>query len=315
MPPFEDDQNAGAPAGGESGGAERVNLDDLTIDLDGDDSPARDDGDGDDGEGEERAARAEKKKPDAKADPDRSRRAALRQERQARKQAEARAAKMEETFQQLLAKMSGEQGGAQRGRQQEIEDLEELAETQPIDAFKKLARKVKEYESGLEQQERQAREQREETQRREAAIASVTRALEDDEADFAEETPDYPQASEFYVTGRVAELEAMGVPRAQAAQAVRMEILQLTARNASMGASPAEAIYRAAQARGYKTPGASPRDKVKQMRDGQAAARSIGAGGRGGGAGTGVTLAELSNLKGEAFDRAYAKLQRQMMSR
>jgi hypothetical protein len=297
--------------GGDDGAGAAPSLDDVRVDFDPeDDGGAAEAESGDDGD--EPFERAPKDRKPQGGD---TRRVALRQERDRRRAAEAKAAQLEATFQQLVARMSGGGQLAPQGRVGRDEpDLEEIVETQPIDALKRLVRTVKDYERSAAETEALEARQRELQQRDQNVRAVVTRALEDDEADFAEETPDYPQAAEFFVGSRLEELMATGLSRPEAAQAVHFEILQTTARLARAGGSPAEAIYKLAQKRGYRAAGTSAKQQFDAMRAGQAAAKSAGAGGRSGARG-GVTLSDLANLRGEAFDRAYAKLQRQMTGR
>lgn len=99
-------------------------------------------------------------------------------------------------------------------------------------------------EEKLEQITRSLRE-------REETAARVRKAAEL-EAEFAAETPDYPQATQFLHQARVSELAAMGFSQEQIGAQLRQDALGVFNAAQQIGMNPAELLYIRAQRAGYR---------------------------------------------------------------
>jgi hypothetical protein len=129
----------------------------------------------------------------------------------------------------------------------------------------------------------------------EAEHRNVDAALEQDEAIFAAQVPDYPEASDYFVRSRAQELLQF-YPPDQAKQIMTEEARAIANQAWQRGISAGQVIYQLAQARGYSpglvaqpanTPpprpngGVQPQAAVRAIQQGQAASRSLSGGGGG----------------------------------
>ena len=95
------------------------------------------------------------------------------------------------------------------------------------------------------------------TRQRDTAYREIDMALEQDEQMFASYTPDYEQASDYYVQSRARELLALHSPE-QAQNILLAETRQLAQEAWRRGMPAAQMVYQLAQARGYAGPQAQP---------------------------------------------------------
>lgn len=95
-----------------------------------------------------------------------------------------------------------------------------------------------------------------------AETAQRVRRAAELEAEFASETPDYPQATAFLHKARVSELASMGYAPDQIDAQLRQDALGLFSAAQQIGMNPAELLYIRAQRAGYTPP---PKEKPPEM--------------------------------------------------
>ncbi len=72
---------------------------------------------------------------------------------------------------------------------------------------------------------------------------------------FKAETPDYDEALQHVMTGRLADLKALGMPEAEAAQVINAEAQFIASQALARGRNPGEAVYELAKNRGFQGQG------------------------------------------------------------
>lgn len=154
----------------------------------------------------------------------------------------------------------------------------------------------------------QAQQAQHQTAEQERATQEVVTAVQEAEAEVADEHPDYYEAVAFLRGVRVKEYTALGYSQAEAEQQTDADAFthaqQLIARNAN----PASAFYKLARERGFsKGP-----SKLETIARGQAAAKSLSAGG--GRGNDSLDAGGVAELKGAAFDAAFEKLRQKARS-
>jgi hypothetical protein len=221
--------------------------------------------------------------------------AALKQERD---KAKRERSQYEATINAVLAKV-GQPLKAEPEPEAEIDP-----EVDPVGALKQLLGAKK----GFEQERTQEQERAKQQQQRQRAEAVFWDGVERAEAEFSAEQPDYEQAQQYYLTGRLKEYMAFGVDEKTARNAVRMEFMQASSAAMNNGVNPAQALYAAAQARGYAPQQANGKatDRVAQINRAQGMSRSL-SNGQGGGRSGDMTAKDIGKLEGAAFDKAMDK--------
>ena len=204
----------------------------------------------------------------------------------------------EERFQAALARLTPKQE-AQLETKLDLDGID--PDQDPMAALKALAGVVKGYK---QEAERMTAQQQQEQQRSQAE-QNLIGAIDKDAKDFAEDTPDYYNAQSHYVNARFAMLESAGYDKNEATQAIKFELMQIGAKALSGRRSPAEAIYKAAQAigYGYKAPETKGKEKIDQLNAASKAGSKMAGGGSSGTSG-GLTMKQIVGLKGAAFDKA-----------
>lgn len=216
---------------------------------------------------------------------------ALREERDRRQKladqleaANQRMARMEEAFQRLVSREA---------------PREKAPPKDDPDAYN--AWQLEQINKRLEGTERATKEQQAQAQKREQAQAFLNRYAEAAE-EYAKVRPDLKDAYDHVYKARDEELRITGYSDpADRRKILEFEEEQLVVRAFRAGDNPAERIYQLAEARGYR-PG-SREDKVDTLEKGQRAAKSL-SNTRGRGE-TPVTLQQLAELEGAAFDKAW----------
>lgn len=229
--------------------------------------------------------------------------AALHEERNARKQ-----------LQQRLAQIEQEQKDRDAKLQARLDALTRRDEPQPPAFEADPAGYLRHQVDGLAQTmaERQKQEQAERQQREQATaqqqhIQRLAAHVNNSEAAFAQQNPDYNAAVEHLKNVRVRELtEGFGLDPMTASQKAQQELIEFALHNAAQGVNPAEAAYRIAAVRGYQKaapaqPGATPAEKLATQQKGQAAAKSLGGGGAPAGK---MTVESLLSMSDEEFAAA-----------
>lgn len=277
--------------------------------------------------------------------------AALREERAKRKDQERQRRALEDrdrqrqaNFETLLARMGSAQAAPQPSAKADpaapansVEELEYISldhiQADPVAALAAIAdgynmllheRKVMAH---MQRQQAAAAAQHEHIRREQGAqIAAFMEDMNDIEADFTLDVPDYPLACEYAVEARRRQLVAQfpAATEAQIADHLQREMLGAAWEAKAQGRDPAEATYRVALALGYdpeaarkamtaeKAPpepkkkssdsaaNAAGADPLRHIREGQKAAKSAGAGG-GQAPPADTDLDALLDLDGEAF--------------
>lgn len=144
--------------------------------------------------------------------------------------------------------------------------------------------------------------------REQQRFQTLSRAMDDAEADFAEDHPDYRDAVAHFKASRREDFEDMGYAGQELQVALANDFLSLVQRAVSGGRDPAEMVYKLAQKRGFATGEKATKDKLTAIAA-AAATRTPTTGARGDGA---LTPDAINRLKGAAYDAAWQKLAAQM---
>ena len=197
-------------------------------------------------------------------------------------------------------KAADEAKAAHAALQKRLDDMSAIAsgkdpnETEAPDPLKPLVEKVEAIDKRLQtaDEQRQA----------EAFEQQVRQFADMDEQRFRQRQPDFPNAVQHYIQSRINELQAFGIEGAQAEQILVGEAQQLLRESALNNRSPAESIYRMAQARGYSGSNVVPIPQPQNRQAGTPGGRSFGNGaGAAPGAVTAQQLAAMSEDDYNAF--------------
>jgi hypothetical protein len=276
-------QNGGAPA---DGGNEPV--------QDVIDTGTPDTGAADDGQGAPRQLTPE----DYEAR-DRQKTAALREER-ARARTYAR--ELEDMRRDIAALRQNGQGAQANRMTDALEDIPD-PEQDPMAALKALQKLAKNFTTT----ERQTTEMTEKQQAEARFISDLQGFVQESEADFRGEHPDYDDACKHLKTALKAEFEDQGYRDANLMTAVNRELVRLAHTARKNGADPAEVYWRTAVRRGY-TAKAGAR-QVEQIKRGQESDVKVP---RGGGRNNNFSRAALLDAKGDDFDKLWKVYEQQV---
>lgn len=176
---------------------------------------------------------------------------ALHAERQKRKTAETEAAKGREENAKLMGRFETLQQLAQRQQPAKQEPTAEVPDINidPVGHFQALyqqsQQKIADIDKWRQSQEANA------TARNN--VQELGRLAQQSEGEFIKTTPDYPDAFQYITKQRDQELQDMGyTDPGQRQQIMQTDALQIAAQALSGKKSPAEVVYKIAQARGYK---------------------------------------------------------------
>jgi hypothetical protein len=225
---------------------------------------------------------------------------ALHEERQLRKEAKAEAnelrekmARMEERFQMFQE--------AIKPAEPEVSFDED-----PAEYLRKQAEQTNQtLESLKEQQQRQVQ-----AQQQASAQNQFMQRYQSAAAEYAEQNPHFQDAYQHLVENRVQEHMIAGLTKEQAIQTANREEQAIVRMAFENGSNPAEKLVELAKVRGWNATSQSPStaqkvDKVDQVTQGQAEAKTISKGGEGK---SEVTLESLADMDGDEFDKAWEKL-------
>ena len=169
-----------------------------------------------------------------------------------------------------------------------------------------------------EQQEAQRYQQTAQQQQQINYVTELKTNVEDFEAEFRESHPDYDEAAEWLVDMEQKKLELAGAPKAQAEQMALNWAINMAQMGISQGRNPAQMAYEAAKMLNWQPKAAindpaaaaqrqlaAAQQKLATQKAGQDAAKTIGGGGvqKSGN----LSLAQIGELKGAAFDSAMEK--------
>lgn len=224
---------------------------------------------------------------------------ALQEERQKRAELERRA----QEYEQRLYEMQqwAEQVQQQMGQPQPEPVVEPDPETDPIGALKAARDQLRQMQEATQQQQ---------------YVERLNQVAYQAAVEAQQRVPDYQDAYKYAINSRAQELMALGTPQHAVSQILQQEELRLIDTAVRNGRNPAEAIYSFAKARGFQGKTAAPApaapapapapDPVLHQAKAEVAV-SASAGGAPASRGQ-VTAADLANLKGAAFDKAWEKV-------
>lgn len=209
--------------------------------------------------------------------------AALHEERGKRKDLQAELARERERVAQIEARMAARLEQLARAVQPPPPAPPALEEN-PVGHFSHKINELAQQVGQLSQHTQAEREAAMAAQRVQAVAAAVQQA----EAAFKRENPDYVDAVSHLHEVRIRELEAIGTPRFEAEARSARELQEFAMVAAAQGRNPAEMAYSVAKVRGYQGKAAqakvSAEEQLAIAKRGTAAAGSLG---NGGGAGNG----------------------------
>lgn len=218
---------------------------------------------------------------------------ALKEEREARRAAIARAEAAEREYGEKMAKLE--------------KRLEMLAnppppvpkfEDDPAAHLKHQTEQVRAEIEPLKEQLAQNRQQQEQAY----AEQRLTQAVSAAESEFAQANPDYLEAIAHMQKVADNNLQIMGVADpAQRAQIIRRDAMALAVRALQAGRSPAELAYQVAKNQGF-TGSIAPNKVIENIQKGQKASPSMPSGGQRGSSET-VSLAALEQMDDDEFNK------------
>jgi len=171
-------------------------------------------------------------------------------------------------------------------------------EDDPIGALMETREKL----AAIEAERQRATEQQGQAKAQEQYMARIQTTVQEYEAEFAADNPDYHQAAEFLTQSRAKEYQTAGYTPAQVQQALQREYHDIIVNAVGAGRDPAEVFYNLSKQRGFRG-GQTP--KLDAIAAGQKATGALSGGGRGA---DGLTFGAVADLEGADFDKAYAKL-------
>ena len=191
-----------------------------------------------------------------------------------------------------------------------------------VGAFEQMNRRNAWMQKQLQKTEQRASGIEQQSQHRDA-MTVLRNTYHSDVQSFRQQTPDFMDAYQHLVKGRLAELELQGVRDPLKRKAiVEQEETQLVAQALQSNQSPAQLIYGVAKARGYAAKPAAPApaapapnaaaEKIRQLQNGQNAAQTLS--NVGGQAAPTLTYESLARMNQEEFNAVADKLtEKQLM--
>lgn len=226
---------------------------------------------------------------------------AMHEERMRRKEAMAEAQELRDKMVRMEERFKAFQEAIKP------EEPEVLFDDDPAEYLRRQSEKTSQT---LEQMQKQQQEAIQKQQQQANANQFLNR-YQTAAQEYAESNPDFQDAYNHLVNGRVQEhMLAGGMDRDQAVALAQREEQAIASRAFEEGVNPAEKLVELAKLRGWtKSPQSSKVngtvDKVAQVEKGQKAAKTISKGGSSQGE---LTLEALADMEGEDFDKAWDKL-------
>lgn len=198
-----------------------------------------------------------------------------------------------------------------RAREQQEEPPVPDAEQDPIAALKWMQQELDAYKRREAEQMRQHME----FQQRAAQIGQIKTRLDNEDAEFTRQAPDYPEAIQHLAQMKVQEYMAYGASQDEAIRRLQADIIEMSNQAWARGRSPAEAAYSIARSMGFRP--AAERNRMsplQSVRAGQSAAKTIAGGGR---SPKGpLSFEDIAKIKDDAaFDRAFDEWEKSMTRR
>lgn len=213
---------------------------------------------------------------------------ALHEERAKRKELESKIAVMEDRFKQLVSQLSPKQ-------EPQIPSVDD-------DPVTNLNTRLEQ----AEQFQRQVIEERQ-------AVAQQQQVIETyraKSAEYAQENPDFQNAYQYVLKGRLSELEELGMSKEAALHVAQQEEFGIALKSLQDGANPAERIYKIAQLRGYKkaeTKPEVPKKDLSVIEKGQKNSKVSGSATPEGE----LTLEAIAEMDDDEFAKAWEKIEKQ----
>jgi hypothetical protein len=269
--------NGGAPA---DGGNDNVELPEMPQDTAGDGGENNGSGDG----GERRQLSSDEYEAR-----DRQKTEALRQARQS----ERRYRTEMDDFRKELATLKG----AGKGAGPDGEDIEIPDPTaDPMAALQALRKLAGQFT----QQQRQTSQMTEKQQAEARVVNKIISNVQEHEADFRLDQPDYDEGVAHLRASLKSELEDRGYKGNALTTAVTRELLRIAHEAGKNEQDPAEAYWKLSIRRGYQAKNGA--RQIESMKNGQKSSTNIP---RGGGRNSNFSHDHLMNAKGEDFDKAW----------
>jgi hypothetical protein len=226
---------------------------------------------------------------------------AMHEERMRRKEAMAEAQELRDKMVRMEERFKAFQEAIKP------EEPEVSFDDDPAEYLRKEAEKTSQTLEQMQKQQQEAMQKQQQQAQANQFISRYQAAAQE----YAESNPDFQDAYNHLVNGRVQEhMLAGGMDREQAVALAQREEQAIAARAFEEGVNPAEKLVELAKLRGWtKAPQSSKVngtvDKVAQVEKGQKAAKTISKGGSSEGE---LTLEALADMDGEDFDKAWEKL-------
>lgn len=226
-------------------------------------------------------------------------------ERRQRQQIESRYAQLNDTVARIQQRIQEREEAAKRGDEPQIPDVE----NDPIGAIKFMQDKIARYE----QQQAQEAQQRAQYDQQAQAIGRLKTHLDQADAEFAQEHPDFPEAAEYYAQIQMQGFMASGMSQDEAYRHLQAHVIDMSNRALQRGISPQQIAYDMAKRMGFRSQAElnkpSPLANVKA---GQAAAKTMSGGGKG--AKGPISFEDLSKIKDDAeFSKRLKQLEAQAL--
>lgn len=232
---------------------------------------------------------------------------ALNDERRQRQRDQARIQRIEEAIQRQYEADEKRRREAAKGE----EPLPPDVENDPIGALKFMQEKIARYE----QQRAQEAQQRAQYDQQAQAIGRLKTHLDQADAEFAQEHPDFPEAAEYYAQIQMQGYMASGMSQDEAYRHLQAHVIDMSNRALQRGLSPQQIAYDMAKRMGFRSQ--AERNKPNPLaaaKRGQAASKTISGGGRG--ARGPIGIKELAVIDDDdefekQFDRWEAEMRKQ----
>lgn len=214
------------------------------------------------------------------------------QERRLRQEQDQKISRMEEAFQRILQ-------GQQQPKQQEPE-IPNPSED-PI-GFLEWQR---EQYTRQQQAETAQREQQARIQQQSQRLAQTAQRLTTIESEYQREVaPDYYEAIDHWKNARAQQLAGWGMDQRSIHHQMIAEVAELGEMALQRGINPAEAAYNMAKSWGYRRQSQAPQQNIERTRQGMRSSKTLSGGGKS--AKGQMTLAQIADLDGDDFDKAFA---------
>lgn len=166
----------------------------------------------------------------------------------------------------------------------------------------------------MKQQATQAQQQQQEAAQRQQYqyVEQIKQNYATQAHQFEAQAPDFRDAYNHLIQNRAQELSIAGLSSEQIDAQIKQEELQLAAQSLQAGVNPAQRLYEMAKTRGYRPRAAQPKQTAQDRQDMDEARKAAAINtNRSAPPAKGMTLEQIADLDGAAFDKALAKWERE----